>query len=53
MIMAAVSIFETWIFIGVGIGKFLNDVGVRNNFDTKITWSGRMVTFGWVSVSLH
>ena len=39
--------------MGVGKAKFLNDVGVRNIFDTNITWSGRMVMSGWLAVSLH
>jgi hypothetical protein len=36
MIMAALSIFQAWIWIGVGMGKFLNDLGVQNIFDTKL-----------------
>jgi len=50
MIMAALSIFQAWIFVGVGIGKFLNDIVVRNIFNTKITWSGRILVFGWLAV---
>jgi TM2 domain-containing membrane protein YozV len=53
MIMAALSIFKAWICSGMGIAKFLNDIGVRNIFDTKITWSCRMLTSGWLAVSLH
>jgi hypothetical protein len=48
--MAALSIFQAWIFVGVGIGKFLNDIVVRNIFNTKITWSGRILVFGWLAV---
>jgi hypothetical protein len=39
--------------VGVSIGKVLIDLGFRNLFNTKITWSGRMLAPGWVSVSLH
>jgi phosphotransferase system glucose/maltose/N-acetylglucosamine-specific IIC component len=36
MIIAALAIFQAWIWVGVGIGKFLNDLGVRNIFNTKL-----------------
>ena len=36
MTMAALSIFQAWIWMRVGIGKFLNDLSVRNIFDTKL-----------------
>jgi hypothetical protein len=36
MIMAVLSIFQAWICVGVGIGKFLKDVGVRNIFNAKL-----------------
>jgi hypothetical protein len=36
MIMAALSIFQTWICVGVIIGNFLSVVGVRNIFNTKL-----------------
>jgi len=36
MIMSALSIFQAWIWMGVGKGKFLNDLGVRNISDTKL-----------------
>jgi len=49
MIMSALSIFQPCIWVGVGIGKFLNDLGVRNIFNTKITWSGSMLAFGRLS----
>jgi hypothetical protein len=41
------------IWVGVGIGKFLNGLDVRNISDTKITWSGSVLASGWPSVSLH
>jgi len=57
MIMTALAIFEALIQVRVAIGKFLIDLGVRNIFDTKITWSGGMLVSGWLSgclpVSLH
>jgi len=53
MIMAALAIFQAWIRVGVGIGKFLIDLGVRNIFDTKLTWSRSMLTSGWLCVLLH
>jgi len=34
--MSALSIFQAWIWMGVGKGKFLNDLGVRNIFNTKL-----------------
>jgi len=34
--MAALSIFQAWIWMRVGVGKFLNELGVRNIFDTKL-----------------
>ena len=39
--------------MGVGIGKFLIDLGFRNFFNTKLTWSRSMLVPGWLSVSLH
>jgi hypothetical protein len=36
MIMAALSVFLAWIWVGVVIDKFLNDLGVRNILDTKL-----------------
>ena len=57
MIMAASAILQAMIWVGVVIGKFLIDVGVRNILDTKITWSGNILVSGWLavfpSVSLH
>ena len=35
MIIAALPIFQARIWVAVGIGKFLNDLGVRNIFNTK------------------
>jgi len=40
MIMVALGIFVILILVGVDIGKFLIDLGVRNILYTKITWSG-------------
>jgi len=55
--MAALAIFQALIWVGVDIGNFLVDLGVRNILDTKITWSGNMLVSGWMagclSVSLH
>jgi TM2 domain-containing membrane protein YozV len=53
MIKTALSIFQAWICGGVGTGKFLNDIVVRNILNTKITWSGSMIVFGWLAVLLH
>ena len=36
MIMAALSVFQAWICVGVVIAKSLNDVCVRNIFNTKL-----------------
>ena len=36
MIIASLAIFQAWIWVGVVIGKFLNDLGVRNIVDTKL-----------------
>jgi len=46
--MAALAKFHGWIWEGVGIGKFLIGLGVRNIRDTKITWFGSVLTYGWV-----
>jgi len=53
MIMVTLAIFQPWILVEGGIGKFLIDRGGKNIFDTKITWSGSVRTSGWLSVSLH
>ena len=53
MIMAALAIFQALIRVGVFIGKFSIDLNVRNNLDTKSTWSGNMLVSGWLAVSLH
>jgi len=50
MIMASITIFQALICVGVGIGKLLIDLGVRNISDTTITWSGNMLVSGWLSV---
>jgi len=36
MIMVALALFQVWILVGMGIFKFLVDLGVRNIFDTKL-----------------
>jgi len=51
--MASLGIFQPWILVVMGIGKFLIDLDGRNIFDTKITWSGSMLTSGCLSVLLH
>ena len=48
MIIAPLTIFLALIWVGVGIGKLLIDLGVRNILDTKITWSGNMLMSGWL-----
>ena len=53
MIVAALAIFMVLTFVGVGIGKLLIDLGVRNILDTKITWTGNMLVSGWLSVYLN
>ena len=53
MIIAALAIFQALIFVGVGIGKLLIDLGLRNILDTIITWTGNMLVSGRLSVSLH
>jgi hypothetical protein len=34
--VAALSILQAWIWMRVGMGKFLNDLCVRNVLDTKL-----------------
>jgi hypothetical protein len=34
--MAGLSIFQAWIWMRVGMGKLLNDLGVRKILDTKV-----------------
>jgi hypothetical protein len=53
LIMVALTMFETRIWVGVGTGKLLIDLGFINFFNTKITWSGSMVVPGWMDVLLH
>jgi hypothetical protein len=54
MIMAALSIFQAWILMRVGMGNFLNDLGVTDIFDTKLRVLGACSRLaGWLSVSLH
>ena len=47
--MAALAIFQPQIWVLMGIGSFLIDLGGKNIFDTKITWSGSMLTSGWLA----
>ena len=53
MIMGALAIFLTSIWVLVHTDKFIINIGVRNILDTKITWSGNMLRSGWLVVSLH
>jgi hypothetical protein len=39
--------------VGVGVGKFLIELGGKNIFLHKITWSGSVLTSGWLSVLFH
>jgi hypothetical protein len=50
MIMAALAIFQALIWVGLGIGKFFIDLGVRNISDTKISCSGNVLFSGWLAV---
>ena len=34
--------------MAVGIGKFLNGLGVRNIFNTKLPGLGAWLVFGWL-----
>jgi len=36
MVIAALAIFQAWIWMAVVMGKFLNGLGVRNIFNTKL-----------------
>jgi len=49
MITAALAIFQALIWVGVGIGKFFIDIGVRYILDTKISWSGNTLVSGWLA----
>jgi hypothetical protein len=53
MIMAALAIYQAWIWVGVSIDKFLIDLGFRNIFNTNITPSGSLLASGCPSVLLH
>ena len=48
MIIAALAIFQAWITVRVGIGKFLFDILV-----TKSECSGCMLASGWLAVTLR
>jgi len=51
--MAVLAVFHALVLVGVGIGKFLIDLCVRNIFHKKFTWFGNMLVSGWLSVSLR
>ena len=53
MIIAPLALFRAWIWVDGTKGKFLNDLGVTNIFNTKTTQSGSMLVCGWPSVLLH
>jgi len=53
MIMAVLEIFQALMWVGVHIGKFFIDAGVRYILDTIITWCGNMLVSGWLAVLLH
>jgi len=36
MIKAALALFQAWICVAVGIGKFLNGLGASNIINTKL-----------------
>jgi len=48
MIMAALSMFEAWVWVGVGIGKLLLDLCVKNILAIKSACSGCMLASGWL-----
>jgi hypothetical protein len=52
MIVAALAIFQALIWVGVAIGKFLIDLGVRNLFRHKNYLVCEHASV-WVAVSLH
>jgi hypothetical protein len=53
MVMVALAIFQSWIWVGVVIGKFVIDLGFGNFFNTKTTWPGSMLSSGWLVVLFH
>ena len=48
MIIAALAIFQAWIWVGVCIGKLLNDLGVGNILATKLHGLG--ACYLWLAV---
>jgi hypothetical protein len=44
--MVALAIFQSLIWVGVVIGKFVIELGFRIFFNTKTTWSGSVLTSG-------
>jgi hypothetical protein len=53
MVMVGLAIFQSWIWVGVVIGKFVIELGFRNFFNTKTTWSGSVLVPGLLSLLLH
>jgi hypothetical protein len=53
MIMSDLSIFLAWIWVGVGIDKFLNDLGLRNILDTKLHGLGSCLCLFGFPLTLH
>jgi len=54
MIIAALAIFQAWIWVGVGIGSFLNGLCVRNIFNIKLHSLGACYCLaGCPSISLY
>jgi len=49
-IIAALAIFQPWIWVVMDPGKFLIDLGGKNMFHTKITLSRSKLTSGRLSV---
>jgi hypothetical protein len=47
--MAALAIFQPWIWVEVGVGKFLIELSGKNIFLHKITCSGSVLTSGWLA----
>jgi len=50
MIMAPLGIFQAWIWVIMGIGKFLIELGVRNIVDKNL--HGLAACYIWLAVCL-
>jgi len=48
MNVAALSIFQTWVWVEMGVGMFLVDLCVKNILAMKSTCSGCMLESGWL-----